>query len=156
LDLRCGEDFGEDLLVALDGLPGAGAQGGAEVEQPAARRQHLPRHYPGHGRAAHSRSSSAARVLDHQNRDDPARTPLLAVCSRSNRLSRSPGLPDRVNGSGARRLAGVAAEDPRRRRPAAVGPRRWKESAGGRRGRNNGRPGSCARMCAHLLNFLGR
>ena len=54
-DLRGGEDFGEDLLVALDGLPGAGAEGGAEVAEPAARRQQLPRDHPGHGRAAHPR-----------------------------------------------------------------------------------------------------
>lgn len=55
-NLGGGEDVGEDLLVALDGLPGAGAQRGAEVAQPAARRQHLPGHHPGHG-AVQARST---------------------------------------------------------------------------------------------------
>lgn len=44
----CGQlvDFGDDLLVPLDGLTGARPQRGAEVAEAAARGQHPPRHHP--------------------------------------------------------------------------------------------------------------
>jgi hypothetical protein len=47
-NLGRGENVGKDLLVALDGLPGAGAQRGAEIAETPARRQHLPGHHPRH------------------------------------------------------------------------------------------------------------
>jgi hypothetical protein len=114
LDLRCGEDFGEDLLVALDGLPGAGAQGGAEVAQPAARRQHLPRHYPGHGRAAHSLSSSAASST---TRTETTPRALPSSPSAADRIASPDRLGYQIGSTGAEHGAWLVW---RRRIPAAA------------------------------------